>query len=198
VRYAPTNLIRSESDVSIQTLLARTIALTATAAGVAVLLTAGAAGTAAAATPTPVPGGANQMKGVSGGLSATLFNGHVRIRQMRLRKSTADEDAPDAGYTALTLLYLVSNGTNVERSGNFSATMADADGITINGHIVSVYSATYSLETGQTGHNSFYFVLPADFKPVKILLTDRDKLAFRVYLKASDVPASAPAAAPSP
>jgi hypothetical protein len=117
---------------------------------------------------------------------------------MRLRRSTADEDTPDSGYAAVTLLYLVSNGTKIERDGNFSATMADADGITINGHIVSVYSATYSLQAGQTGHNSFYFVLPDGFKPVKILLTDGDKLAFRVYLKASDLPASAPATAPLP
>jgi hypothetical protein len=67
--------------VSIHALIARSVALSATAAALAVLLVAGGAGTAAAGALTPIPGGANQMKGVSGGLSSTLFNGHVRIRQ---------------------------------------------------------------------------------------------------------------------
>ena len=173
----------------------RTIAVTA---AISVLLSAGAAGTAVAATPTPIPGGANQLKGVSGGLSSTLFNGHIRIRQLRLRTSTPDEATPDAGGTALTLLYLVSNGTKAERGGNFSASMADADGITISGHPVGVYTATYGLEPGASVRNSFFFKPPAGFVPVKILLTDGDGLAFRIVLKASDLPVSAPAAAPSP
>ena len=49
------------------------------------------------AAPTPVPGGANQLNGVSGGLSSALFNGKMRIRQMQLRPATAAEASPAAG-----------------------------------------------------------------------------------------------------
>jgi hypothetical protein len=143
------------------------------------------------AAPTPVPGGANQLAGVSGGLASTLFNGKMRIRQMQLRASTPAEDAPGAGNTALTFIFLVSNGTSSARSGNFSGSMVDADGVAINGHSVSVYSAYYSLQPGVPARATMYFVLPTGFTPVKILLTDGNGPAFRVNLKASDLPAVA-------
>jgi len=147
----------------------------------------------AAAAPTPIPGGANQLSGVSGSLSSTLFNGKMRIRKMQLRPSTAAEATASAGSSALTFVFLVSNGTNAPRSGNFSATMADSDGVTVNGHSVSVYSAYYSLQPGVPARATIYFIVPSGFTPVKILLTDGNGPAFRVNLKASDIPAAAPA-----
>jgi len=149
--------------------------------------------TIAIAAPTPIPGGAGQLAGVSGGLSSTLFNGKLRIRQMKLRASTAAEDTPDAGSSALTFVFLVSNGTNAARSGNFAGSLVDADGVAINGHSVSVYSAYYSLQPGVPARLTMYFVLPSGFAPVKILLTDGNGPAFRVNLKASDIPAPASA-----
>lgn len=149
--------------------------------------------TIAIAAPTPIPGGAAQLAGVSGGLSSTLFNGKLRIRKMQLRASTAAEDTPDAGSSALTFVFLVSNGTNAARSGNFAGSLVDSDGVAINGHSVSVYSAYYSLQSGVPARLTMYFVLPSGFAPVKILLTDGNGPAFRVNLKASDIPAAAPA-----
>src|SRR5580698_1003708 len=99
--------------------------------------------TVAGAAPTPIPGGANQLKGVSGGLSSTLFNGKMRIRKMQLRAATAAEASPAAGQTAVTFVYLVSNGTSAARSGNFTASMVDSDGVAVNGHSTNVYSAYY-------------------------------------------------------
>jgi hypothetical protein len=146
----------------------------------------------ATAAPTPIPGGANQISGVSGTLSSTLFNGKMRIRKMQLRPSTAAEATASAGSSALTFVFLVSNGTSAPRAGNFSASMADADGVTINGHSVSVYSAYYSLQPGMPARATIYFIVPSGFTPVKILLTDGNGPAFRVNLKAADIPAAAP------
>jgi hypothetical protein len=63
---------------------------------------------------------------------------------------------------------------------------------------VGVYTATYGLEPGASVRNSFFFKPLAGFVPVKILLSDGDGLAFRIFLKASDIPAAAPASTPSP
>jgi hypothetical protein len=141
------------------------------------------------AAPTPVPGGANQLKGVSGGLSSTLFNGKMRIRKMQLRAATAAEASPGTGQTAVTFVYLVSNGTSAARSGNFSASMVDSDGVAVNGHSTNVYSAYYSLQPGVPARGTIAFVLDSGFAPVKILLTDGNGPAFRVNLKPADLPA---------
>jgi hypothetical protein len=141
------------------------------------------------AAPTPIPGGANQLKGVTGGLSSTLFNGKMRIRQMQLRPATATEASPAAGQTAVAFVYLVSNGTSAARSGNFTASMVDSDGVAVNGHSTNVYSAYYSLQPGVPARGTIAFVLDGGFTPVKILLTDGNGPAFRINLKPADLPA---------
>lgn len=146
--------------------------------------------TLVSAVPTPIPGGANQLNGVSGGLASTLFNGKMRIRKMQLRPATATEASPAAGQTAVALVYLVSNGTSAARSGNFTASMVDSDGVAINGHSTSVYSAFYSLQPGVPARGTIAFVLDSGFTPVKILLTDGNGPAFRINLKPSDLPAA--------
>jgi hypothetical protein len=143
------------------------------------------------AAPTPIPGGANQLKGVSGGLTSTLFNGKMRIRKMQLRPATAAEASPAAGQTAVTFVYLVSNGTSAARSGNFTASMVDSDGVAVNGHSTNVYSAYYSLQPGVPARGMIAFTLDSGFTPVKILLTDGNGPAFRINLKPSDLPAPA-------
>ena len=141
------------------------------------------------AAPTPIPGGANQLKGVTGGLASTLFNGKMRIRQMQLRPATATEASPAAGQTAVAFVYLVSNGTSAARSGNFTASMVDSDGVAVNGHSTNVYSAYYSLQPGVPARGTIAFVLDGGFTPVKILLTDGNGPAFRINLKPTDLPA---------
>jgi hypothetical protein len=142
------------------------------------------------AAPTPIPGGANQLKGVSGGLSSTLFNGKMRIRKMQLRAATAAEASPATGQTAVTFVYLVSNGTSAARSGNFTASMVDSDGVAVNGHSTNVYSAFYSLQPGVPARGMIAFVLDSGFTPVKILLTDGNGPAFRINVKPTDLPAT--------
>jgi hypothetical protein len=150
---------------------------------------------AVAAGPTPIPGGANQVKGVSGGLTSKLFNGKVRIRQMALRPSTTAEYTPADGQHGLVFSWLVSNGTSSVRTGYFAASISDADGVVIEGKSLSVYSTFYSsLQPGAAARGTIQFVIPAGYKPTKILLTDQGSPsgpAFRIQLKASDVPSPA-------
>lgn len=161
------------------------------AAVLALAATALHTGPVLAATATPVPGGANQIAGVSGGLGSTLFNGLMRVRKMQLRAATASEATPPAGGSALTFSYIVSNGTHAKRGGNFTASLADADGVTVNGRSVSVYSAYYSLQPGEAARGVIVFVLAdKSFVPVKILLTDGSGPAFRINLKPTDLPSA--------
>lgn len=142
---------------------------------------------------TPIPGGANQLKGVSGGLAATLFNGKVRVRKMALQNATPDEYRPDSGKMGLMFSFLVSNGTSKARSGQFAASIVDGDGVSIDGGPLHVYDAYYSLQPGAAAHAALRFIEPAGFKPVKILLTDGGSPAgpaFRINLKAADLPAA--------
>ncbi|MEO6913161.1 MAG: hypothetical protein ABI182_03965 [Candidatus Baltobacteraceae bacterium] len=127
-------------------------------------------------------------------MTSILFNGKVRVRHMGLRTSTAAEYAPADGQRGLVFSYLVSNGTHSARTGYFGAAISDADGVTIDGKPVSVYSAFYSLQPGAAARGTIQFIVPAGYAPTKILLTDQGSpsgTAFRVNLKASDVPAPA-------
>jgi hypothetical protein len=151
----------------------------------------------ALAVPTPIPGGANQIKGVTGTLASTIFNGKLRFRKFVLRKSTAAEGTADPGGMALTLTYLVSDGMERAAYGNVGASIVDADGVVVAGHSVGVYGAYYTMQPGASVRGSLYFLMPAGFVPVKILMVPGDGPALRINLKPSDLPAATPATAPT-
>ncbi len=105
---------------------------------------------------------------------------------MALRASTAAEFTPAAGERGIVLSWLVSNGTKSERTGYFAGSLADADGVVVNGKAVTVYSAFYSLQPGAAARETMQFVLPAAYSPTKILLVDQGGPAgpaFRIDLK---------------
>jgi hypothetical protein len=160
-------------------------------------LIAGACPSIGSAAPTPIPGGANQIAGISGSLASTFFNGKLRFRKFVLRNSTPAEATPDAGGTALTLTYLVLDGMSRTAYGNVSASIVDADGVVIGSHTVGVYGAYYSMAPGAAARGLLYFKLPPDFVPVKILLISGDGPALRINLKPSDLPKPAPSPAAS-
>ena len=152
----------------------------------------------AVAAPTPMPGGANQLKGLQGTMQSTLFNGKMRVRKMQLRLSTPDEQSSSAGETAMTFVYLASNGTTSDRHGAFGADMVDSDGVVISGRPTSVYATYYSLIPGAVARGTIGFHVPSGFTPVKIVLRDGydSDPVYRINLKPSDVPA-APTPAPT-
>ncbi len=163
-------------------------------------LAVGAAGGPAGAAPTPVPGGANQINGVSGTMSQTLFNGVLRIRGMSLKDPIpADNMRPNAaGDRALVFHVIVSNGTHHENHGYFDATLADADGITVTGRPLD---SGWSLQPGSAARAVTGFSVPAGFVPVRLILHQAaapKARAFRIAIRPSDLPpaAAAPAATP--
>jgi hypothetical protein len=153
----------------------------------------------ALAAPTPVPGGANQIGGVQGTFSQTLFNGTLRLKSMSLGDpKPGDSMRPNAaGDRALVFRAVVSNGTHHENHGYFDATLADADGITVSGRPLD---SGWGLEPGTAARTSIGFSVPANFVPVKLVLIQAaapKARAFRLTVRPTDVPsAAAPPAAP--
>ena len=147
---------------------------------------------AAMAKATPPPGGANQINGVQGTLSQTLFNGTLRLKSMSLGDPKAtDSMHPNAATDrALVFRAIVSNGTHHENHGYFDATLADADGITVTGRPLD---DGWSLQPGTAARTSIGFSVPAGFVPVRIVLIQAaapKARAFRVTLRPGDVPAA--------
>ena len=161
-------------------------------------LVIGGGAATALAKPTPVPGGANQLAGVSGTLSQTLFNGTLRLHGMSLKDAVpADNVHPNAvGDRTLVFRAIVNNGTHHEDHGYFDATLADADGITVMGRPLN---DGWSLEPGAAARVVNAFSVPAGFVPTKLLLVEAahpKSGAFRITIKAGYLPA-APAAGPT-
>jgi hypothetical protein len=161
-------------------------------------LVLGGAAVSALAAPTPVPGGANQLAGVSGTLKQTLFNGTLRLHGMSLKDAVpADNVHPNApGERALVFRAIVNNGTHHEDHGYFDATLSDADGITVTGRPLD---SGWSLEPGAGARVVNGFSVPVGFVPTKLLLVESahpKSRAFRITIKPGDLPAPAPAASP--
>jgi hypothetical protein len=179
---------------------ARRAALAFACAIMTMLILAARAGSPAGAAPTPVPGGANQIKGITGSIHQTLFNGKLRLRGMQLREAVpADNVSGSPGDNVMLFTYIFSDGIAKHIYGNTSMTAADASGVTQNCKSVGVYGAYYSMEAGESARLKIYCDFPSDFTPVKFLLIPGDGPAFRLNLKPSDVPKPpAPAGSPTP
>jgi hypothetical protein len=163
--------------------------------GVLLACSPGGAAVIADAAPTPIPGGANQVSGVSGTFAQVLFNGTLRVHGMSLKDAVpADNMHPNAaGERALVFRAIVSNGTQHENHGYFDATLADANGITVTGRPLD---DGWSLEPGAAARAVTGFSIPADFVPTKLVLIQAaapHPKAFRVTLRANDLPAGKPA-----
>lgn len=156
----------------------------------------------AAAKPSPIPGGANQTTGVNGALSQVLFNGTLRLRGMSLKNIGPGDDTshltrPGAGERALVFHAIVSNGTHGTTHGYFNATLADSNGITMNGNPLD---SGWSLEPGAAARTAYGFTVPSDFVPVRLVLIEAaapKPRAFRIAIRPSDLPpAPTPVATP--
>ncbi|WP_317996256.1 hypothetical protein [Vulcanimicrobium alpinum] len=168
----------------------RRVAGTTAAALLTVVLGGGAA--YAATSPAPIPGGANQIAGVSGTFASVLFNGTLRVRAMSLQNPGPNDNvhANAAGERPLVFRAIVSNGTHHENHGYFDATLSDADGITVTGRPID---DGWSLEPGSAARTAIAFSLPAQFVPVKLVLVQAaapHARAFRMALRAQDLPPS--------
>lgn len=150
------------------------------------------------AKPTPEPGGAGQASAVAGTLhDASLFNGQVRVRKMKITKvaQSPEESYPDAdGQRWLVFRALMSNGTagpsDIEQ---FSASIVDADGVSFPAQPDKVRPAGLiaNVAPGGAWRENVLFQVPSDFKPVKVVLVAGSPhyKAFRISVAPEDVPA---------
>jgi hypothetical protein len=150
----------------------------------------------AAPTPTPIPGGAVQARGVTGTIGSKLFNGEVRLRPTELRDATsADGLSGTADQRWLVFTAAASNGTNRALDmQQFIASIVDGEGNTIQAQPDKVRPAggVYGVPPGGGWKEQVFFLVPKNFKPLKIVLAPYDGKhpVFRITIRPRDYHAS--------
>lgn len=150
------------------------------------------AATAVSASPTPVPGGANQAEGVPTTFGKAAFNGEVRLTPRQLRDATAADDyiAP-TGQKWVVLLATAANGTSKSLDmQQFVASIVNADGesVAADPDKINPIGCACGIAPGAGWREKIAFLVPTDFKPVKIIVIpyDRKHKAFRITVGPND------------
>jgi len=153
---------------------------------------------AAAAKPTPVPGGANQAEGVPTVFGKAAFNGEVRLTPRQLRDATAADDLiTPGGQKWIVLTATAANGTTKSLDmQQFVASIVNADGesVAADPDKLKPVGCACGIAPGAGWRETVDFLVPTDFKPVKILLIpyDHKHKAFRITVGASDYKSTTP------
>ena len=139
-----------------------------------------------AATSTPVPGGANQVKALSGKLGDTIFNGVVRITFSSLNVTTAKEDVDyvntSGGKKVMKLTMLLRNGSTDDFTELMSYTLADKDDVAVAIGGSSLHPGNLHILQGAAARQIAIFTVDPNFVPVKLIVecaTCPAKSAFR-------------------
>lgn len=147
---------------------------------------------AVSASPTPVPGGANQAEGVPTTFGKASFNGEVRVTPRQLRDANAADDfiAP-TGQKWIVLIATTANGTNKSLDmQQFVATIVNADGesVAADPDKITPVGCACGIAPGAGWRERVAFLVPNDFKPVKIILLpyDHKHKAFRITVGPND------------
>jgi hypothetical protein len=133
-----------------------------------------AATTTATAGPTPVPGGANQVKALSGKVGDTIFNGVLRIQISELRDATDADNPkqayPQPGQKVMVMNVLLRNGTQREFTDLLTYTLADKDDVTVDipSHLLT--NANLHILQGGAGRQSALFTVDQNFVPTKLIV----------------------------
>lgn len=128
---------------------------------------------AASAAPTPIPGGANQVKAVSGTVGRTIWNGAVRITISDVREATAEEAAkilPNPGQKVLTFTAVIRNGTTSPFIDLIEYTFADKDDVAVQVPTADYTHANLNILQGAAQKQVAFFPVDKDFVPAKILV----------------------------
>lgn len=126
------------------------------------------------ASPTPAPGGANQVNGISGKLGDTVFNGVVRVKVVELRDAAAGDHPetilPSDTQRVMLINVIVRNGLHREFGEILSYTLADKDDVTflipdhwLTPNPLAIQQAGSARQTG-------LFPVAKDFQPVKLIV----------------------------
>ena len=156
----------------------------------------------AGAAPTPIPGGANQVKAVSGNAGDPMWNGMVRYKVQELREARPEEHPetllPGPNQKVMVFRASLRNGTAKQFAELLTYTLADKDDVTFEIPSHYLTPAPLVVAQGAAARIGGLFLADKSFVPVKLLIqcatcgTPNRFGAFRVKLP----PAPAPAASP--
>lgn len=156
----------------------------------------------AAPTPTPMPGGANQVSGVSGKVGDTLFNGVVRLQVVEVRDATS-ADHPEtllapADQRVMVMTAIVRNGLHSNFIDLIRYSLADKDDVAyvIADHLIT--PNPLNVPQGAAARQTAMFAVDKNYAPVKLLVqcatcnAQTRFAAFRVALAPSSAASPAP------
>jgi hypothetical protein len=159
---------------------------------------------ASGAAPTPIPGGANQVKAVSANAGEPMWNGIVRYKVQELRDARPEDHPetllPGANQKVMVFRASLRNGTAKEFAELLTYTLADKDAVTFEIPSQYVLPSPLVVAQGAAARIGGLFLIDKNFVPVKQLIqcatcgTPNRFGAFRVKLPAAAAPA--PAASP--
>jgi hypothetical protein len=124
---------------------------------------------------TPVPGGANQIRGTSVTYPATAFNGVVRLKPIYFGPPRATDKTPGktplpAGTRLWAFEAILSNGSTTTYLDQPDITLADKDGITADNDYVDTIGANpANLVQASAARIVRFYVAPLDFVPDHLL-----------------------------
>ncbi|MBC5808077.1 MAG: hypothetical protein ACR2KS_00760 [Candidatus Eremiobacter antarcticus] len=132
------------------------------------------AAASATAAPTPVPGGANQVKALSGKVGDTIFNGVLRIQISELRDATADDHPekmyPNPGQKIMVMSVLLRNGAHSDFIDLLSYTLADKDDVTFDIGSSYIQHANLHILQGGSARQTAMFPVDQSFVPTKLIV----------------------------
>jgi hypothetical protein len=149
---------------------------------------------------TPLKGGANQMKAISGLPNVWLFNGKWRVKLTALALPASQNFGvytPAQGHEIVVVRALLRNAMNQNAKTVIGAFVSDADGVTYASQIVfdsnpqvAVNEGDAVLPPGAATHVQLPIDVPVDFVPVSVLLVHRFNDAKSFRIKVSKLTAS--------
>lgn len=128
---------------------------------------------AATAKSTPVPGGANQVNGVSAAFPATVFNGFIRIKPKYFGPARPEDNIierpSDTNTRVIVFSGTISDGSTKAYLDNPLIVLADADGVTVTAR--SVQPNGIILQQAAGAKLTVVFWVPKDFVPDHLTYT---------------------------
>jgi len=126
------------------------------------------------AAPTPVPGGANQVKAVSGSVGDAMWNGIVRIKVRELRVARPEDHPetllPGPDQKVMVLDAMLRNGTTKQFTELLTYTLADKDDVAFEIQSQYLKPVPLIVAQGAAAHITALFTADKSFAPVKLLI----------------------------
>jgi hypothetical protein len=154
------------------------------------------------AAPTPIPGGANQVKAVSGTVGEPMWNGVVRYKVQELRDARPEDHPetllPGPNQKVMVLRASLRNGTPAQFAELLTYTLADKDGVAYEIPSSSLAPSPLVVAQGAVARIGGLFLADKNFIPVKLLIqcpscgASTGFGAFRVKVPAAQAPAASP------